>query len=78
MGDWNPFMLDEFEWDVLTTYIKHGWGNLKLYNTTFFSCQLTDETACMTLDDFSKKAIDYNGEIWVNKIQRQEYGKRNY
>ena len=37
MGEWNPLKIDDFTWDVLKVYIKHGYGDCKLYNTTFFS-----------------------------------------
>ena len=36
----------------------------KLYNTTFFSCHLTDETVCMTLQEFYDKAVTYSGDSW--------------
>ena len=35
MGEWNPLKIDDFTWDVLKVYIKHGYGDYKLYNTTF-------------------------------------------
>lgn len=60
----NPFIVDDFTWDVLKAYIKHGYGDLKLYETTFFSCHLTDDTVCMTLCEFYEKAVNHNG---VNK-----------
>lgn len=64
MGEFNPFEMDEFSWDVLKAYIKHGYGMFKLYNTTFFSCHLTDETVCMTLQEFYNKASTYSGDSW--------------
>lgn len=67
MGEWNPLELDEFTWDVLKVYIKHGYGDCKLYNTTFFNCQLSDETVCMTLQEFYDKAVDYEDNLWREK-----------
>ena len=67
MGDWNPLKIDDFTWDVLKVYIKHGYGDYKLYNTTFFSCQLSDETVCMTLQEFYNKAVDYEDNLWSEK-----------
>ena len=69
MGEWNPLKLDDFTWDVLKVYIKHGYGDYKLYNTTFFSCQLSDETVCMTLQEFYDKAVDYEDNLWSEKDQ---------
>ena len=67
MGEFNAYELGEFEWDVLKAYIKHGYGDTKLYNTTFFSCNLTDETVCMTLQEFYDKAVDYDDFPWSYK-----------
>lgn len=67
MGEWNPLKIDNFTWDVLKVYIKHGYGDYKLYNTTFFSCQLSDETVCMTLQEFYDKAVDYEDNLWSEK-----------
>ena len=67
MGEWNPLKIDDFTWDVLKVYIKHGYGDYKLYNTTFFSCQLSDETVCMTLQEFYDKAVDYEDNLWSEK-----------
>ena len=67
MGEWNPLKIDDFTWDVLKVYIKHGYSDYKLYNTTFFSCQLSDETVCMTLQEFYDKAVDYEDNLWSKK-----------
>ena len=67
MGEWNPLKIDDFTWDVLKVYIKHEYGDYKLYNTTFFSCQLSDETVCMTLQEFYNKAVDYEDNLWSEK-----------
>lgn len=67
MGEWNPLKIDDFTWDVLKVYIKHGYGDYKLYNTTFFSCQLSDETVCMTLQEFYDEAVDYEDNLWSKK-----------
>lgn len=67
MGEFNPFELDEFSWDMLNVYLKHGYGNVKLYDTTSFSCHFSDETVCMTLQEFHDRAVDYEGELWTQK-----------
>ena len=72
MGEWTPFMLNEFEWEVLQLYIKYGHGEVKLYNTSFFVSSLTDETALMTLQEFAEKAVDYENVLWSNKKQESE------
>ena len=70
MGEWNPLKIDDFTWDVLKVYIKHGYGDYKLYNTTFFSCQLSDETVCMTLQEFYTK-INGNYLDVVSRLQSE-------
>ena len=64
--EYNEYALNNFEWDILNIYIKYGCGNFKLYNITFFS-NLADETACMTLLEFSEKAVDYDDFPWNYK-----------
>lgn len=67
MGEWSPFILSKFEWEVLKLYIKHGHGDVKLCNTSFFTSSLTDETDCMTLSEFADKAVDYDDFPWIYK-----------
>ena len=67
MGEWNPYKLDEFEWEILKVYLKHGYGMAKLYATTFFQCSYNDETVCMTLEEFAEKAVDLDGVRWMDK-----------
>ena len=67
MGEWSPFTLNEFEWEVLKLYIKHGYGDVKLYNTSFFTSSLTDDTVCMTLKEFAEKAVDFDDVLWMEK-----------
>lgn len=70
MGEWSLFTLSEFEWEVLKLYIKYGYGDVKLYNTSFFTSSLTDETVCMTLKEFAEKAFDYDGLSWMYKDEQ--------
>lgn len=70
MGEWSPFTLNEFEWEVLKLYIKYGYGDAKLYNTTFFQCSMTDDTVCMTLKEFAEKAVDYDDFPWMYKDEQ--------
>ena len=65
--EWCEYILDEFSWEVLKLYIKHGYGKGKLYDTTFFSIHLSDETACMTLIEFAENAIDNDDFPWIYK-----------
>jgi hypothetical protein len=67
MGEYNPYEISEFVWDVLQVYIKHGYGECKLYDTTFFNCGLTDESAVLTLNEFAERAIDYEGEPYKDR-----------
>lgn len=64
MDEYNPFKLNQFEWNILKEYLKNGNGNMKLYDTTFFTCNLTDETVCLTLEEFANMAQDYDGNYW--------------
>ena len=64
MDEYNPFKLNQFEWNVLKEYLKNGNGNMKLYDTTFFTCNLIDETVCLTLEEFANMAQDYDGNYW--------------
>lgn len=67
MGEYNPFAISEFDWEVLKLYIKYGYGEFKLYNTSFFTASLTDESVLMTLNEFADKVTDYNGIPYKNK-----------
>lgn len=67
MGERNPYILSEFEWEVLKLYIKYGYGDFKLYDTTFFNCSLTDETVLLTLKEFAENAVDYDDFPWEYK-----------
>ena len=67
MEEWTHFTINEFEWEVLQLYIKYGYGEIKLYDTSFFTSSLTDETALMTLKEFSEKAVDYENVLWSRK-----------
>ena len=58
MGEDNSiYYLDDFSFDVLECYIKHGFGDVKLYQTNFFIIY-SDEIACMTLAQFYEKALE--------------------
>lgn len=64
MGEWNPFLLGEFEWEILKTYLRYGYGEAKLYAKPFFQCSYNDETVCMTLNEFAQRAVNQDGELW--------------
>lgn len=64
MGEWSPFTLSELDWEVLQLYLKHGYGECKLYNTTYFMHALNDKTVLMTLEEFANEAVDYDGRHW--------------
>lgn len=57
MGEWSPFELDIFEYEVLQLHLKYGLGYIKMYRSSFFKGKATDETALMTLEEFAKKAF---------------------
>ena len=63
MGESTGYELDDFEWEILNTYIKYGYGRFKIYDTTFFRCGMTDETIVLTLEQFREKATDYDGGL---------------
>lgn len=67
MDEWNPFEIDEFSWDLLKVYMKHGYGAYRLYHTSAFSASLNDETAMLTIQEFYDRAVDYNGQLWSTK-----------
>lgn len=75
MGEWNPYLLDEFEWEILKTYLRYGYGECKLYGTTFFRCSYNDETVCMTLDEFSQRVVDQDGVKWRDREWNKVTGK---
>ena len=52
---------------MLEAYLKHGYGDCKLYNTSFFCASLNDETALLTLAEFAEKAVDFNDVRWMDK-----------
>ena len=54
--EYDYFEISPFTEDLLNVFINHGYGNLKMYETTCFNTHLCDETACMTIADFYEKA----------------------
>ena len=72
MGEWSPFRLSEFEWEMLKLYLKFGYGEIKLYNVTPLQSSLTDETVLMTLQEFADKAVDYDDFPWSYKEKMKE------
>lgn len=71
MGEWNPYRLNDFEWEVLQVYLKYGYGDVKLYHTLFFCASLNDETALMTLSEFAEKAVDFDDVLWADKTKTE-------
>ena len=55
--DYNIYYLDDFSFDVLECYIKHGFGDMKIWQTTFFIID-SDEMACMTLSQYYEKVLE--------------------
>ena len=55
--DYNIYYLDDFSFDVLECYIKHGFGNAKIWQTNFFTID-SDEMACMTLAQYYEKVLE--------------------
>lgn len=59
MDEWNPFKITQMDKEILDIFIKYGYGCQKMYDSTYFNC-LSDETACLTLDEFAEKCIVEN------------------
>lgn len=55
--DYNVYYLDDFSFDVLECYIRHGFGDMKIWQTTFFTID-NDEMACMTLAQYYEKVLE--------------------
>ena len=60
MEEWNPFKISPMDKKILDIFIKYGYGYLKMYDSTYFRCNLSDETACLTLSEFAEKSIVEN------------------
>lgn len=54
MGEGNFYCLDDLSFDVLKCYINYGYGDFKLYQTTFFQIH-NDEMALLTLNELYEK-----------------------
>lgn len=59
--DYNIYRLDDFNFDILECYIKHGFGNVKIWQTSFFTIH-SDEMACMTLAQYYNKVVEARKE----------------
>ena len=46
--------------EILDIFIKYGYGCMKMYDITYFHCNLSDETAYLTLNEFAEKSIVEN------------------
>lgn len=57
MGEWDPFKITPKDKESLDVFLKYGMGCMKMYDITYFTNQLSDETACLTLEEFSEKCI---------------------
>lgn len=57
MGEENFYCLDDLSFDVLKCYINYGYGDFKLYQTTFFQIH-NDEMALLTLNELYEKAVE--------------------
>ena len=60
MEEWNPFKISQIDKEILDIFIKYGYGCMKMYDSTYFHCNLSDETACLTLNEFAEKSIVEN------------------
>lgn len=68
--DCNIYCLDDFSFDVLECYIRHGFGNAKIWQTSFFTIY-SDEMACMTLAQYYEKVVEARNAEQAEK--RAEY-----
>lgn len=62
--EYNYFEVDEFTWDMIKVYLKHGFGNFKIYETTALNSCINDEIAIMTVAEFASKVERYDGTKW--------------
>lgn len=61
MGEGNIYMIGDLEFDVLKCYIKHGYGDMKIYHSDFFMIR-DDEQAVLTLQEFYERAVQARKE----------------
>lgn len=54
--EYDPFEISSFTEDLLNVFINHGYGDMKMYESTCFMTHLTDDTACLTLQEFYDQA----------------------
>lgn len=59
MGEWNPFDLSAMDKEILDIYLKHGFGYIKMYDCSYFTASLCDETVLLTLEEFAEKCTEY-------------------
>lgn len=57
MEPWNPFKISKMDKEILDIFLKYGYGLMKMYDTTYFQSNLSDETACLTLNEFAERCI---------------------
>lgn len=57
MEEWNPFRISKMDKEILDIFLKYGFGDMKMYQSSYFTCQLSDETACLTLEEFAERCI---------------------
>lgn len=57
MEEWSPYRISKMDKEILDIFIKYGLGFMKMYNSTYFTTNLSDETACLTLEEFANKCV---------------------
>lgn len=59
---WSPYDVDDFTFDILAVYIRHGFRKMKMYEQNYISIP-TDEVALMTIEEYWNKVQDYRGDF---------------
>ena len=68
----NKFLLDDLSYDVLRSYVNYGYGDMKVYRSSFFMIY-DDEIAVMTLQEYYDKATEARKEFNVNASEIGEW-----
>ena len=57
----SEFDVGDFTFAVLEVHIKYGYGNIKIYESTFFNAY-SDDVAIMTLSEYYEEIKKYREE----------------
>ena len=54
-GEENSFAVDDFCKDIINVYLKHGYGDEKLYSILFTHTYINEDTRFLTIQEFFDK-----------------------